>query len=770
MNNKEFIKGLLLNASLSLIFLSVFYGNLFSVFNKVYFSPGGDGLQMYINMMYHIKFDSTYMQCNTMNYPYGEHVFFSNNQPLISNTIKFLAKQGIDLSTYTIGIVNFLMVFSIFAASLLLYLIFVELGVGWVIGAIASVGIAFLSPQLDRFGGHFNLSYVCSIPWFIYLVMRFFRTPNWWWSVLISLTAIAAALTHFYLYGFLAIIAIFFYTGYGFFQKDYWKPQWVWILHFFIQIILPFIILQSMYFADNVTDRPAYPWGFLELRAYPQGVFLPLFTSYGHFLRKFVPTGYVEWEGIAFVGLVASVFSFFLFYKFFYYLFGKKYRQILKVTSDFRLNTLFWASVAALLYSFGIPFVLGLQDLVDYIGPFRQMRGIGRFAWLFYFVINIVVFYWLWSNWKDKVKKSFPTILIVITLSTLYIDAYLWARNRGKNLENYIPELQDIGNKTPNNQWINRINVNDFQAILPLPYFHVGSENIWIEGRCGIVNKALITGYQTGLPSMAVLLSRTSISQTLSNLSIMLEPSQNGLKSMRFQSSKPLLIIAAKCELSINEKRLIKEATLLESSNEFDYYSLPINAFSNVYNSLSTEAFNEFSAGYLIKHDDYYTNDSLNRIVHVSYDSIPNEKALFGRGCYQGVAKYYNSIFNSTFPNADTSITYTCSVWVGGFSRDLCPRTNIILSETNAEGKEVAYKNFQIFHNIAVIDGDWALIEWNYKLQNPKNKLNISLRNKLLHRKPMIVDELIIKPTTSNVYKVDGNGIWKNNRIYKKVD
>ena len=115
--------GLIITAMLSLAVLSVFYGNLFNKLNRVCFANGGDGMQSYINMDYHIRVDTAYMRCNSMNYPYGEHVFFTNNQPLISNTIKFISQNIIDISDYTLGILNFTMLFCLVIAPLILYLI-----------------------------------------------------------------------------------------------------------------------------------------------------------------------------------------------------------------------------------------------------------------------------------------------------------------------------------------------------------------------------------------------------------------------------------------------------------------------------------------------------------------------------------------------------------------------------------------------------------------------------------------------------------------------
>ena len=132
----------------------------------------------------------------------------------------------------------------------------------------------------------------------------------------------------------------------------------------------------------------------------------------------------------------------------------KKYNELWLVTGNRNLNLLFWASLAALLYSFGVPFIFGLEWMVDLIGPVRQMRGIARFAWVFFYVMNIVTIYWLWDWLKNSGKKLFKVLIVVAALLMLLLDAYFNVRNRGKGLENYIPALTDKQLLLPENQWI----------------------------------------------------------------------------------------------------------------------------------------------------------------------------------------------------------------------------------------------------------------------------------------------------------------------------
>jgi hypothetical protein len=78
-----------------------------------------------------------------MNYPYGEHVLFTNCQPAISNTLKFISQNIIDVSDYTVGLINLMMLFSIVIAAAFLYLILKEFNLNWVYSIFIAVGVAY---------------------------------------------------------------------------------------------------------------------------------------------------------------------------------------------------------------------------------------------------------------------------------------------------------------------------------------------------------------------------------------------------------------------------------------------------------------------------------------------------------------------------------------------------------------------------------------------------------------------------------------------------
>ena len=94
-------------------------------------------------------------------------------------------------------------------------------------------------------------------------------------------------------------------------KADY-KFSWEDLIHVFIQIVLPFILLEiNLIVNDDVVDRTANPWGFYAYRGHFAAVFLPLFKWYIPFSNNLSFAQKFDWEAFSDIGIVASV-GFFL--------------------------------------------------------------------------------------------------------------------------------------------------------------------------------------------------------------------------------------------------------------------------------------------------------------------------------------------------------------------------------------------------------------------------------------------------------------------------
>lgn len=758
-------RGILATFALSGLVLYIFFGNLLPVLNRVSFATGGDGMQSYINMEYHIRYDTSFMHCLSMNYPFGEHVFFTNNQPPLSNSLKYLSRIFPSLPNYTLGILNAIMLGSLLLAPVFLYLILTGLGTGTIFSSMASLGIAYLSPQIDRLGGHFNLSYVCLLPLAIWLMILFFKKPGWGLSVAICILVFAGALIHFYFYGFFAVLLLFFYLAYaGKWTALFGKSRLGWI-HLVLQLVLPFVVLQLFYISDQVTDRPGYPWGFLYYRAYPQSILLPLGKPYGQFLHSFVKTNHINWEGFAYIGTMALAgFAVLLVRGVRRLLSGNRTAAFIP-TDNRQLNILFWASVAALLYSFGLPFILGLEWLVDLIGPVRQMRGIARFSWIFFYVINVLTAYMIWQYLKKTCFSTRSMVVALLALAILGYDSWHNVRGRGNWLMNFNEALTDRELKEPENQWIRRLDLSRYQSLIPIPYFHVGSENIWMEEDCGILTQSFIAAKQSGLPTMGVMLSRTSISQTLHNLALMYGAPARSVDMAAFPNQKPFLILAARCDkLTWFEQELIRHSHWVDSSGVFDLYEAPFALFTNISDSLSKQALKKYAeAGAAPGNSLRITPNS--QPIFISFDSLKNETALAGNGCFEGRAGDYLLLFDGAVAGADSAHPLRVSLWLNHLNKDRYARSLMILTELDSTGRAIREEIHQVFRFFEQISGNWALVEIPYTLSENGNRLAVRLRNPMLRKQILQADNLLIRHESDTVFYSAGGNIWVNNRL-----
>ncbi|HDS08174.1 MAG TPA: hypothetical protein ENO05_11175, partial [Bacteroides sp.] len=171
--------GALITVFLTAVILFALFHRIILNANQVSFASGGDGIKSTFGTVYHIKHDSAYWHTGSMNYPFGESVFFTGNQVVLTNCLKLLKDAGWDLSDVVLGISNILILLSFVIASLFIYLIFIELGVVWWLSVPASVIIIILSNQWERLGGHYNLAYAYVIPVILYLLLRFYRKPGY---------------------------------------------------------------------------------------------------------------------------------------------------------------------------------------------------------------------------------------------------------------------------------------------------------------------------------------------------------------------------------------------------------------------------------------------------------------------------------------------------------------------------------------------------------------------------------------------------------------
>jgi hypothetical protein len=726
-------KGILLALVLSVSVLFLYFSTLLTNPNQVYFAPSGDGLKSYATSIYHLYDDKDLFRSSIQNYPYGEMAFFADCQPMITIPIKLLSKVGLDFRPNIVGIINLSMLLSIVIAAIFLCLIFMELEVSWWFAAIASVGICMLSPQIGRLPGHFSLSHLMWLPMLIWLLLKFNEKKSYTLSAIIGLITFLAAGMHMYFFAIFGFLFLFYWI-YCLTEKQMNVRSYEWMLHLFIQFILPLILVQLLVGNNNtITDRTTHPWGFFTYTARPVTVFLPIHKPYATILKQIGVRYDYEWESVAFIGLVALI----------GFIAGiiKMIKRIKRkpswwmVSENKLLSVFFWASIASLLLSFSIPFNMGLTFLLDYLGPIKQLRALSRFSWLFFYVLNILVFYGIFS----LMKRGLPMkILAILALVFLVYDGSLNVRQYAPSMHNRIAELEDKANTSPENAWVSLVDMNQYQAILPLPYFHVGSENVWLESKCESLRQSLIVSLKSGLPSMGVTLSRTSISQTYKSLELSSNPVSPYRIISDFPNRKPLLLVVDNCnDLNKAEKNLVSNSTLVWKGPKFAFYSLQIAQLDSI----------GIRGKKLFDHEMKAIHDGVIESKVLFFNGFENsiqEGAFAGKGSYSGEISDWNHLADVNLEKGLPGDTCEILFWVKGFEKDLLARSIFEFVQKNGD-QTVEYKYDQFQRYFCSLREGWMRVRIPFVLKTANDHVHLAVQNTDLKHFKLLVDDLIIQ-------------------------
>ncbi len=569
MSRKEFL------AFSSLILTTILllwprFGPLIKHPNAYVFAHDGDGLKNYFLFSYYLQYDHG-LQFTGLNYPYGDNLLFTDSHPFLALFLNWVDDHVISIAEYAVGWINVSLLLGILVGVGLIYLILRHYNTPRLYSGIMALCIVFLSPQLDRLHGHLSLSYTFAIPLFWWLILQAEKRGKRWYFLLVLAGFIMGGL-HLY---YVAIFSIFLlaYAVVSFFSGDrrissFMESNWL-LLASGIAPLLLFLLISTL--TDPFDDRPVNPYGFYVYHATPASVFLPHFSALTQVIRElFSPK--MNWEGRAFIGNIPLIYSWILLVSVLLRLLkGRPLPQ--KLFADKKSLV---AAMLVLLFSMCIPFTWGLEFLTDWIPPLRQFRALGRFSWVFYYVIALSAAVALYRFYQ-VVRNQYSYIAAIIVMSlgtviwTLDATSYFQAHTR----DSIHPNELTTGRDFP----IDSQKIDDFQAIMAVPLVSIRTDKMVFNRSLLAYNEAMKIANVSGIPIIQSSTSRPSLSQSLSNIQMISDTliPKTRLKDM---NDKPLLLIAhTKTALHPGEQRLVERGTMVGQSNEFAYYRLPVSAF-----------------------------------------------------------------------------------------------------------------------------------------------------------------------------------------------
>lgn len=729
-----------------------------------------DGFKTYMNAVYHAHFDENCTDFKGMNYPYTEHIVAATELPGLAILLHWLSPYFPSLPDYIFGITHLILLSCIWLCAILLFLIFKQLKMPDWFAIIVAIGLTFLAPQNLRFGPHLGLAPPCVIPAILYGLILLEKLPRISVSIYLSLVLFLSAMLHFYFFA-IGVIAIGLYFFFSFIRRlDF---RWLFVnIPYYVGAIVPptAFFLFWMILKDPIADRPAKPLGFLLYRSKWEGIFLfPKIPLWDWVDKNIIKIENVEFEGWAYVGLVAGIFTLASLVAWFL---SRCRQPLLPYIGEFNKKfayPMLGMGVVIALLSCGVPFNIGgLSFLLDYAGPLRQFRSIGRFAWVFYYVLNIIAFTSIYNSFSKLNRPVIRFIAFALVLGLLTYEAWVFSYTKYM-----FSQLKEVENLQPGKKFtdIPQVDYADYQAILPIPYINIGNNNFAVAGNGNIIQYAMVMSAQTGLPITGAMLTRTSTSQTFKQMQLVAKPFQHPIILDEYPNNKPLLLLVSKDiskDDSLLYSHLMQNQKILYESKLWRLYKLKIESFDSNIRQRKQSLLNKTNQSQLYNSGNFSTTDSTSNFIFEPFDDSISETKFQGEGAFQvPVGKPESVIFQGKMPSAVPRLPCEALVWVTGIE-DRATLAQIKLEELRANGALLHSETRMVGTNFVEMSGNgWLLVRIPFVLEGTDSNLRLSVLTQSAEHCHLVIDEVLIKPEQLDIYKKVNESIWWNNRLFE---
>ncbi len=716
------------------------------------FNGSGDGLKNYYTYVWYIQNNAFSTEFSGMNYPYGEHLLYTDCHPLPVFLLKLLSFIHPIFAENCIGILNVALLISPILAAVVLYRIFRNLQIDQPLATASAVGLMMLSPQTFRLTGHLALSYSFCIPISIYLIQKYFQNQTSRKYIILLFTN---TLFWFTIHAYLGMMSLILSAAIGVFMMFH-KEQRLNGIKLFSAGSFAFIAFYVfLILTDNHVGRTNNPWGIYELHASFSSIFLPKRGPISELIKHLFPSIDPSIEGISYIGIISLFVSIILSFQFIYYKIKFRNEKTHTIINHPLLRYLTWIGVSCLMFSMLFPFWWKLEKLLEYFTFIKQFRAIGRFSWLFYFIIGIVATYKM-QQYSDR--KNHPKIVSKFLIPLIFLSIPVWESKDyhleiQQNARKYINifDFHQLSDEIKNN--LKSINSKNYQAIIPLPYYYIGSDNYGKTANDSIYKLSKTLSFHLNMPIMASFLSRTSISDSKK----MMQITGLGLYPKKLKNDiidiRPFLLLVNKTGVTNEELNIIKRSKLLIQSTTFSLYEITKSA---------------------LFHDD--RNETWNNAIQLNESLANSDEVIY--------ENFENCSFSGLLSNASKQINggiYTVlhSINKGHFQKD---QEYILSMWMNNAGKnsgqdqlsgycfiEKNYINKKTWITGAIspnqstnIFGDWSFVEIHFWGQEPSASYDIMFKRDGYINHPIEIDHLLIRPANKDYRNIF---IWKNDSI-----
>lgn len=768
----------------TLAFVGYRYRMVWRYPNDFLFEDRGDAIKNYYTYAAQTASDP-WIQSPVINYPFGENIMYLDCIPLMTWILKILSVPLPGVHHYSIGILHILILSALIASPVFIYLILRELKVGRWWAAIGAFGIMMMSPQVFRMTGHLALSFTVFIPLTWYLNIRFFRNHRpIFGCLLLALNAVIWFFVHAYA-GMIAtaFTALQMIAAFMIYEKSKWPGRTKWG-YFTLAVVLPMALFWAFItVTDHHLGRTTNPWGFFSNHANPLTVFLPHHGWVRGWLGRIFSLENQNWGGWAYIGFSATLVTGAL-------LFGWLQNKRLKdsiatrlwvdVTGQSILRRALWAAVILLAFSMALPFSLGLQFVLDWFPVIKKFRAVGRFAWIFYYVMTVTGVYglhYLYEKYHPGFLSRGVMQGILFGLLWLFVaEGWPYHTDLAKRYGKYPNVFSPVVGSTQFGDALAVVDSASFQAILPLPFYHKGSENFATEPTDKIARYSMALAFHTGLPIWGHFATHSSIPEAKLALQTFAPGFYTKPIKSWLTSNRDILVVYSRESLNRYESAVLDKSRKIYSTDSLELYRLPVDAlFENTAEAEIRSFEAQRSKGLLYRQGDYFVSDSAGVYWMEGFDQYHTDSAIAGPGAYQGHLNDRKPMWILPPASLQPEETYTLSVWFSHFGpnygQDLV-NIYVQVNEILDNGDRLRLAEVRPGWSM-VIDGNWSLIEMDFSPHSPGHAVEVFLRGPWRGKGTYFGDELLLRESDVDLYRVLTSGdktitglVKNNHRIF----
>ncbi|MEO0473116.1 MAG: hypothetical protein AAF206_26110, partial [Bacteroidota bacterium] len=428
----------------------------------------------------------------------------------------------------------------------------------------------------------------------------------------------------------------------------------------------------------------------------------------------------------------------------------------------------FWASLLVLLFAFGMPFKLYAPS-IDLFPLVKSFRATGRFAWPFFYIATTLGMVWVY-HWGKKCwdKKKTLAAMVIWTVFPLFmmVEAIPYHRDMSQQI-NQSPNYFSQKRLNPDQQvLLSGINPNDYQAILPLPYYHQGSESYLNILHNGIVRESMVMAYHSGIPLISGVLARTSIPESKQLAQIVTPNFYPKPIAAKFTDPRPILILKSdEVPLTEWEQRIFDRAESLAQAVHLELAAILVkDLFKDEIGRENVKYTGRRKAYELFWDGQYWRSDSLGWVLRQNFDDLEGEISYQGNGAYNSMKYGYHLLAEIPADSFPAHETYHLSVWMhNGVQDALNMYFRLLIQEIDPAGG-VARQSTVFPDRAEVIDGNWSMVESVFPKPQAGHLLRVVCLGQEGKKTPFAADELLIRSVGTDVYQGAGPGVlWKNN-------